>query len=147
MEKRGESDIIIVRKGTNKHNTRSRVNHVTKFKNTPKMFKMDTTDTSKTHIGTYYISHTDPKQDTIIVDTLANHINCETTEKTLGYRDLVKMDAPVWTNSMCYKLGCLSQGRKEHTGADTIEFIFHKDKSKDRRATYVRAVCDIRPQK
>ena len=57
------------------------------------------------------------------------------------------MDAPVWTKSMCYKLGCLSQVRKEHTGADTIKFIFHKDKSKDRRATYVRAVCDIRPQK
>ena len=32
-------------------------------------------------------------------------------------------------------------------GTDTNEFIFHKDKPKYRRATYVRAVCDIRPQK
>ena len=30
---------------------------------------------------------------------------------------------------------------------DTIEFIFHRDKPKYRRSTYVRAVCDIRPQK
>ena len=30
---------------------------------------------------------------------------------------------------------------------DTIELIFHKDKPKDRSATYVRAVCNIQPQK
>ena len=30
---------------------------------------------------------------------------------------------------------------------DTIEFIFHKDKPKYRRSTYVRAVCGIRPLK
>ena len=30
---------------------------------------------------------------------------------------------------------------------DTIEFIFHKEKPKDRRATYSRLVCDIRQQK
>ena len=36
---------------------------------------------------------------------------------------------------------------EKHTETDTIEFIFHKDKPKDRRATYVRAVCDIIPQK
>ena len=41
-------------------------------------------------------------------------------------------------------MGRLSQGWKEHAGTDTIEFIFHKDKPKDRRATYVRDVCDIR---
>ena len=41
------------------------------------------------------------------------------------------MDARVRTNSICNEL----------------VFIFHEDKTKDRRATYVRAVCDIRPQK
>ena len=30
---------------------------------------------------------------------------------------------------------------------DTIEFIFHKDKPKERKATYVRVVYDIIPQK
>ena len=63
------------------------------------------------------------------------------------YRDSVKLDPPVWTNSMCNELGPLYQGWKSHAGTDTIEFIFHKDKPKDRKATYVRAVCNIRPQK
>ena len=45
------------------------------------------------------------------------------------------------------KIGCLSQGWKVHGGTDKIKLITHKDKPKDRRATYVRAICDIRPQK
>ena len=81
------------------------------------------------------------------MEPLAHHITCETTEKILGYRYLVKMDAQVWTNYMCNELGCLSQGWKSHARTDTIEFISHKDKPKNRRATYVRAVCNIRPKK
>ena len=77
------------------------------------------TDTSTTHKGSEYIDHTDPKKDTITVEPVAHHITCETTGKILGYRDLVKMDAPVWTNYMCNKLGSLSQGWKEHVGNDT----------------------------
>ena len=57
------------------------------------------------------------------------------------------MDPPVLANSMCNELGRLSQGWKAHAGTDTIEFIFHKYKPKYRRAAYVRAVCNIRPQK
>ena len=57
------------------------------------------------------------------------------------------MDAPVWTNSMCNELGRLSQEWKKYVGTDTIEFIFRKDDPKDRKATHVREVCDIRPQK
>ena len=48
---------------------------------------------------------------------------------------------------MCNELGRLSQGRKSHAGTVTIKFIFNKDKPKYIRATYVRAVCNIRPQK
>ena len=48
---------------------------------------------------------------------------------------------------MCNKLGRLSQGWREYAGTDTIEFIFHKDKPKDRRETYVKAVCNVRTQK
>ena len=51
-EKQEKSDIIMARKGKHKYNTRSRVNHVTTFKNTLKILKMDTKYTSKTHIGT-----------------------------------------------------------------------------------------------
>ena len=65
------------------------------------MFKKDMTDTSTTHKISDYIDHTDPKKDTITVEPVAHHITCETTGKILGYRDLVKMDAPVWTNYMC----------------------------------------------
>ena len=70
---------------THKYNTRSitkRVNHVTTFKNTPKMFKMDMIDTAKTRIGSDCIAHTDPQKDTITVEPLAHHINCETTGKS-----------------------------------------------------------------
>ena len=75
------------RKGKKKYNTRYRFNHMTTFNNTPKMFKMDMTDTSKTHIGSYQIAHTDPPKNTFTVDSLSNHIDCETNGKILGYRD------------------------------------------------------------
>ena len=42
------------------------------------------------------------------------------------------MGEPVWTNSMCNKLG------PKHAVTDTIDYIFHKEKPKVRRATYVR---------
>ena len=38
-------------------------------------------------------------------------------------------------------------GMVKHAGNDTKEFIFHKDKPKCIRATYMRAFCDIMPQK
>ena len=50
-KKQGKSYIRRARKVIHKYNNRSRFNHVTLFKNTPKMFKTDMTDTSKTHIG------------------------------------------------------------------------------------------------
>ena len=81
------------------------------------------------------------------MEAISNHVTCKTTGEILGYRDLVKMDAPVWTNSMCNKLVRISQGWGKHAGTDTIEFIFHKDKPKYRMTTYVRSVCSIRHQK
>ena len=97
-------------------------------------------DTSTTHIGSDYSDHTYPPKDTITVELVAHHITCETNGQILGYRDLVKMDAPVWKNSMCKELGRPSEGWKANVGTDTIEFIFHKNKPKDIRATYVRSV-------
>ena len=70
-------------KGTHKYNTRSRVNHVTTFKNTPQMFRKDIIDTSTTHIGSEYIAHTYPKKDTITVEPVGHHITCETTGEIL----------------------------------------------------------------
>ena len=45
---------------THKYNTRSstkRINHVTTFKNAPKVFQVDTKEEPKTHIGTEYFSY------------------------------------------------------------------------------------------
>ena len=100
-----------------------------------------------THKGKDYLAHIYPIKYTIKVKPIANNINCETTRKILGYRDLIKMDALLWKNSMCNELGRLSQGSKKYARTETIQFIFHKYKPKDIKATYVRAVCDIRPQK
>ena len=60
---------------------------------------------------------------------------------------MAKMDAPEWTNSMCKNIVRLSQGWGKNAGTYKIESIFHKDKPKDIKATYVRAVCDIRLHK
>ena len=81
------------------------------------------------------------------MELVSHHSSCETTGKILGYRDLVKMDAPVWTNSMFNELGRLYQVWKSHLVTDTTEFIFHKYKQNNRRATYLRAVRDIQSQK
>ena len=43
---------------------------------------------------------------------MENHIHYKTTGGDLGYRDLIKKDEPVCTNSMGNKLGRLSQGWK-----------------------------------
>ena len=81
------------------------------------------------------------------MEQVEHHITCETTGKILGHRDLVRMDAPVWKKSICNELGRLSQHCKAHAGNDRIQLIFHKYKPKDRKETYMRAVCDIRPPK
>ena len=64
-----------------------------------------------------------------------------------GCRELVKIDEPVWKNSICNELGRLSQGCQTHAVTGTIYFILHRDKPKYIIATYVRAVCDIIPKK
>ena len=54
VEKTSKSDTIVKRTGTHKYKTRSstkRVNHVTTFKNSPNMFKIDAAE-KKTHTHT-----------------------------------------------------------------------------------------------
>ena len=57
------------------------------------------------------------------------------------------MDEPIWNNSMCNKLGRICHGWKKHAGTEKLDFVFHKYKPKDRRATYAIEVSDIRSQK
>ena len=68
---------------------------------------------------------------------MENHIHFKTIGEVWSYRDLVNMDEPVWTNSMCNELGRLSQGWGKHAGINTIELIFQKEKPKYRRANYM----------
>ena len=82
LKKQENSVIKRARKGTHKYNTRSKVNHVTTFKNTPQMFKKDMKNTSTTHIESEYIAKTDPKKGTITVEPVSHHITCETTGKS-----------------------------------------------------------------
>ena len=70
------------------------------------------TETSTTNKGSDDIAKINPPKDTITVEPVSHHITCETTGNFLGYRDLVKMDLPVWKNSMCNELGRLYQGWK-----------------------------------
>ena len=87
--------------GPHNYNTKSSTkiaNHVKTFKTAPNMLKTNAEEIITTHKGTDYLTRIDPKIYTITVEQIANHINCETTGKILGYRDLFKVDAPVWTN-------------------------------------------------
>ena len=81
-EQQGKIDIRRGRKVTNKYNTRSKLNYLTISNNTPQLFKKDMTYTSTTHIGSYYIDHTNSKKYTITVEPVSYHIICETTEKS-----------------------------------------------------------------
>ena len=99
------------------------------------------------HRGSDKYAHIYAKNDAIKVEPTANYIHCETIGKSCGYRYLVKTNEPVLTKSMCYELCRMSQLCKTSAGTDTIDFIHHRDKVKYKRAIYVVAVCDTRPQK
>ena len=73
-KQQGKSDIIRVRTVTHNYNTRSRVNHVTTFNNTPQLLKNDMTNRSTTHVVLDYIAHTYTKKDTIKVEPVAHHL-------------------------------------------------------------------------
>ena len=82
---------------------------MTTFKNAPYFLATETTEKIP-HRGSDYNACIDPKIDTITVKLTENRIHCDTTRNVLGYRDLVKMDEPVWTITICNELDHLSQG-------------------------------------
>ena len=108
---------------------------------------MDLTTKTKLYRGTEYYVHIELQNNAIKLEPTANHVHCETTGKFWVYGYLIKKDTQVWKNSICNEVGRLSQGWKAHAETDTIDFILHKDKPKDVKSTYVRAVCDTRPHK
>ena len=116
VEKTPKSDNRVERTSTQNYDTRyiiKRVNHMTTFKDGPKMFSLKATEENKKHIGTDYFACIDPKKETIIVEPMVNHIHCKTAGILGVYKDLVNIDEPVWTDSMCNKLDRLSQRQKK----------------------------------
>ena len=72
------------------------------------------------------------------------------TGKDLGYNQRIKhgkMQQTWWTAS-ANEFGRLMQGVGGRiTGTNTLFFIHKSEVPKDRRATYARFICDVRPQK
>jgi hypothetical protein len=66
------------------------------------------------------------------------------------YRKLLQgKDKAIWENGGANEFGRLAQGRDGTNikGTNTIHFIKHNAMPKGRKATYVRVVVNIRPQK
>ena len=65
-----------------------------------------------------------------------------------SYRQLLKTKhKPIWERALCNELGRLSQGCKDVVGRNTFYFIAKDKVPRDKRVTYARLVCAIRPQK
>ena len=81
---------------------------------------------------------------------LANAVICPHTGRQMEYRDLISTPATksTWTKSFSNELGRLAQGDGDHiNGTDTIFFIPRTKVPQNKKPTYARIVCDIRPQK
>ena len=75
-------------------------------------------------------------------------IDCIETPDRLKYAELIKgPDKPIWEKGMCNELGRLAQGYRDVKGKNTIFFIHRNKVPKNKRVTYGRIVCAIRPQK
>ena len=81
---------------------------------------------------------------------VANAVLDPKTGANLSYRQLLNgPNAKTWIEGCANEIGRLAQGRANTsiTGTNTIHFIKHTDLPPGRKATYVRIVVDIRPQK
>jgi hypothetical protein len=82
----------------------------------------------------------------------ANGVICPITGQNQEYRQLIQgPEKDKWIQGCTNELGRLLLGidplKDGPSGTDTIQFIRHTDKPKDKKATYLRIVVDIRPQK
>ena len=82
----------------------------------------------------------------------ANSVADPSTGKQLEYKQLINHPdckfCQTWQHSSANECGRLAQGvggRIE--GTDTIKFLWYHEMPKNRRPTYARFVCEIRPQK
>lgn len=80
----------------------------------------------------------------------AHAVTEDATGRQMEYRELIRnpVTREAWTHSSANEFGRLAQGLKRGIqGTDTIRFIRKAQVPPDRKPTYARFVCDIRPQK
>ena len=82
----------------------------------------------------------------------ANAVTDPNTGKQLEYKQLINHPdnnlRRTWQRSSANEFGRLAQGvRGQINGTDTIKFLHHHEMPTNRRPTYARFVCEIRPQK
>ena len=64
------------------------------------------------------------------------------------YRHLIKgPERKMWERSFANKLGQLAQGIREVKGTNTVIFIPKSKVPKDKKVTYGKIVCDMKPEK
>ena len=110
VDKTPKIEIRVEITSTHNYNTRSstkRVKHVTTIKNAPKMFPEEAREKENTHSHRLNLLYRPQKRNN------HNEINgkpnpLQNYRNVLVCRDLVNMDEPVWSNSMCNKIGRLS---------------------------------------
>ena len=75
-----------------------------------------------------------------------NNFTIENPPNKLKYKDLIKLnDKYLWAKGMSNKLGCLSQGFGNVKSNNTLYFITKSQVPHNKRVTYARIVCSIRP--
>ena len=82
----------------------------------------------------------------------ANAITDPNTGKQLEYKQLINHPdnelRRTWQRSSANEFGRLAQGVGGRIdGTDTIKFLHHHEMPTNRRPTYARFICEIRPQK
>jgi hypothetical protein len=85
-----------------------------------------------------------------LVPASANAVVDPATGASLEYRHLRSgPDAPDWIRAAANEIGRLTHGNPPHstTGSQTMHFIAHNAIPPGRKATYLRIVASIRPQK
>lgn len=120
----------------------------TEVKAPPKQHKMQTR--AQTQHQSNHIDGQEPQELNWEWQPQANAVLDPDTGNYLEYNQLIKHDKMQtdWWTASANEFGRLMQGVGGRLpGTDTLFFIHRKEVPKDRRATYARFVCQIRPQK
>ena len=78
----------------------------------------------------------------------ANSVNHQISGVAQEYRHLIKgTEGNFWERSFANELGQLAQGIREVKRKNTVMFIPKSKVPKDKKVTYGKIVCDVKPEK